>query len=172
MAKFNVDFTGVSEGFTLLPEGDYICKVSKITVEDGNKGKYLKWELVVGTGPSKGQKLYHNTSLTPQALFNLRNTIVALGIDVPKQAFNIDTDKYVGKIVGVTVVHATFTKDGKEKTKAEIADLWRAMKTDAGWGRVNANAVLDTPTQDEDEVDLSGSVNGQIPDSEVDEIEI
>lgn len=178
MARFNVDFTNAGDGFQLVPEGDYICKVSKITVEDGTKGKYLKWEFVIGTGDYKGQKLYHNTSLLPQALFNLRNTIIALGIDVPKSAFSIDTEKYVGKIVGITVTHREYTKDGQKKKTTDIAELWRAIKTAKGWGRSGAkDAILDKPAakpkEDEEEVpfDVDAPVNG-VDDSDVEEIEI
>jgi hypothetical protein len=65
MPRLNIDFTDVGDGFSIAPEGDYVCKVKSITLEDGNKGKYLKWTLVIGTGPEKGTSVIHNKTLVP-----------------------------------------------------------------------------------------------------------
>jgi hypothetical protein len=162
MAKFKADFSNVGEGPGLsVPDGDYICKVSKITVEQGDKGKYLKWEFTVGSGEHKGTKIYDNTSLTPQSLFNLRNTILACGIEVPKSAFAVDTDKYISKIVGITTGTREYTKDGKKKQAVDVVDKWRAVKGPKGWGRVNA--------KDDVEDELVGEETAE---EEVEEIEI
>jgi hypothetical protein len=174
MAKIKVDMTNVQEGFVTVPEGDYICKVSKVTLETSEKGsKYLKWELVIGTGEYKGQKLFHNTSLLPQALFNLRNTIMALGLDCPKAVQSIDTDTFIGKIVGVTVAHEKY--EGKDRAK--VADLWRAVKGEGGWGRATANkaAKVDKSSkqiqEEEDAEDMTSGV-GAVGEDDIEEIEV
>lgn len=176
MAQIKVDMTNVEDGFPLLPEGDYICKVAKITVEDGEKAKYLKWELVVGLGQFKGQKIWNNTSLAPQALFRLRDTIQACGVDVPKSVMSIDTDKFVGKIVGITVAHGTY----KGKAKAEVGDLWRVVKTEKGYGRAagaaSAAVANPKPAKNEDPDDIadlpwSEDATGGIAD-DVEEIDV
>ncbi len=162
MAKFKADFTNVGEGpGTQVPDGDYVCKVSKITVEQGDKGKYLKWEFKIAVGDEKGKSLFDNTSLTPQSLFNLRNTIIACGIDVPKSAFAVDTDKYIGKVIGITTGTREYTKDGKKKTATDVVDKWRAVKGPKGWGRINAKEDV------EDEL-----VGEETAEEEVEEIEI
>ena len=173
MAKFKADFTNVGDGFTLVPEGDYICKVAKITVEQGDKGKYLKWELVIGLGEYKGQKLFHNTSLLPQALFNLRNTILALGVNVPKSAFTVDTESYIGKILGCTVTHREYKKDGQNKKAADLAELWVAKRTDKGWTRAGSAPVTKAEAKAELEnvEDMEGAVNG-VSDDDIEEIEV
>jgi hypothetical protein len=153
MPKIRVDMSNVEER-TLVAEGDYICKVSKITLEDSQSGsKYLKWELTIGMGDYKGNKLWHNTSLKPNALWNLRNTILACGVECPKSAQTIDTDKFIGKVVGVTVAHEEY--EGKARPK--IGELWRAIKTESGWKRADqaaAKKVAEKPVEDEaDEVD-------------------
>lgn len=172
MARIKVDMTNVQDGFVTVPEGDYICKVSKITLETSEKGsKYLKWEFVIGIGEYKGQKIWHNTSLLPQALFNLRNTIQALGIDVPKTVQSIDTDKYIGKIVGITVVHEEY----QGKPKAKVADLWRAAKSAKGWGRATvakAEKVLDKPDPEEEEEDVVDVSSVAVDEDEIEEIEV
>ena len=162
MAKFKADFSNVGDGpGTMVPDGDYICKVTKITVEQGDKGKYFKWEFTVGMGEQKGKKIYDNTSLLPQALFNLRNTIIACGIDVPKSAFAVDTDKYIGKIIGITTGTREYTKDGKKKQATDVIDKWRAVKGPRGWGKVNAQEEVEDELSDEETTE-----------EEVEEIEI
>ena len=132
MPKLNVDFSGVEER-TLVPPGDYVCKVKKVELKTNKKGdgKYIQWNVQIGTGQYKGNVLYHITSLKPQALFNLRNTLIACGIDVPTKAINLDTSILPGKILGITVYHEEY----EGKPSAKIRDVWRAIKTEAGWQR-------------------------------------
>lgn len=156
MAKFNVDFTGVGEGFVLPPEGDYICKVTGVELKEGPKGKYLNWTLTIGTGEYKGTKIYHITSFAPNALFNLRNFLIACGNEVPRAAFQVNTDTCVGKVVGVTTYHDEYEKDGKKKKSLKIDECYRVVKGSNGWVRVDENktaadAVL-TPIEEEEEI--------------------
>jgi hypothetical protein len=105
MARVKVDMSKVEEGGgPLCPPGEYAAKIVKGEVKKSSKGKpMISWELKGVTGDAKGKKLYHNTSLQPQALFNLRNMLVACGIKVPKSAIVVDTEQMVGKTVGITV---------------------------------------------------------------------
>ena len=161
MSKFKVDFTGVSEGggSKVLPGGDYICKVTKIEPKLSGKGnRYLKWTFVVGVGPNKGSKIFHNTSLTPKALWNLRNTIIALGIEVPKSSFEIDLDEYVGKVIGVNLIETTYkNNEGVEKPTNEIVEMFIAQKSESGWGREKPKEIIDDKIEEvtniEDEED-------------------
>jgi len=161
MAIIQVDMTNVKDGFALVSEGDKICKVAKIELKDGEKGKYLGWEFVIGIGPEKGQKIFHNTSLVPKALFNLRNVLTACQVEVPASIMKVDTDKVIGKIVGITVGHETYTDKStkKEKTKAAPAEFFSVAKGAAGWARVNpakeAVAKVTEPEPEEDEIDTS-----------------
>ena len=138
MPRLNVDFSGVEERKT-VPEGNYICKVKKVEAKtsESSGSRYLKWTLTIGVGEYKNNNLYHITSLKPQALFNLRNTLIACGIDVPLSAINVDTDKLPGKILGVTVYHEEYNG----KPSAKIKDTWAAIKTEQGWQKKTAAAV-------------------------------
>lgn len=158
MAKYNVDFTGVGEGFTLPPEGEYICKVTGVELKDGSKAKYLNWTLTIGTGEHKGTKIYHMTSFAPNALFNLRNFMIACGNEVPKAAFQVNTDTCVGKVVGITLFHEEYTnKEGKLRTSAKADEVYRVVKGSNGWVRVDenkaaTNVVLTPPPVEEEEI--------------------
>lgn len=172
MAKVTLDFTNAEDGFKLVPEGEYICKVTKVEVKQGSKAKYFNWELTVGLGEYKGSKLFEITSLSVDALWRLRGFLQSCGIEVPRSKFNVDTDLVVGKIVGVTVVHSEYVKDGQKKISAKPAETFRVAKGASGWQRVNTEAAADD--EDETEVDVSSpEVDLDMDDAIVpDEIEI
>lgn len=113
MAKFKVDFSGVDDSAVegVIP-GRYSARVEGITKEEGTKAPYLKWNLKITNGSCKGLHINHITSLSPSALFNLRDTLLALGIDVPKSAVTIDPEKFVGKSLGIEVAMRPY--DGKD----------------------------------------------------------
>src|SRR5690606_9812651 len=116
-----VNFQGVQVR-GMIPEGDYIVKVVKVTTEEGPKGEYLNWELEI-VGPSnEGRKLWHKTSLVPQALWNLRATLEALGFDVPDSTMDIDLKALRGLEMGVTVEHEKY----QGKTKNRVVDVFPA----------------------------------------------
>src|SRR5690606_8210092 len=118
-AKKNVlkiDFTNVEPGGK-VPEGDYPVRVKEITLEESSSGNlYLRWVLEIIDGKHKGKVLYHNTSLQPQALFNLRNTLEALGMEVPQAVVELDLDNLIGLKAAVSVEIEVY--QGKEKSRA------------------------------------------------------
>ncbi len=115
-----VDFTGVEAGGR-VPEGDYIVKVKEVTVEESQSGNpYLKWVLEVADGRHSGKKLYHNTSLQPQALFNLRATLEALGMEVPQRALNLDLDTLIGLSCAVSVE----TENYQGRDRARVVEVF------------------------------------------------
>lgn len=109
-----VDFKGV-EGRIKVADGDYELEVDEITQEEGDKAPYFKWKFKI-TGPeSTGALLYHNTSLAPQALWNLRNLLEALTIEVPNGPLDIDLTELVGLPVGGSVVNEKY--EGRDSPK-------------------------------------------------------
>jgi midasin, putative len=117
MAKrvVNLNMKDVSVG-GVIPEGEYIVTVDEVSVEESQQGnQYLKWVFKVIEGPQKNSKIYHNTSLLPQSLFNLKNLLIALGVPVPDKAFQLNLDECEGCNCGVTVTHETY--DGKKRSR-------------------------------------------------------
>jgi hypothetical protein len=108
------------EGKIRLPEGEYLVKVHEVTEEEGTAAPYFKWKLMVAEGPKKGGILYFNTSLAVQALWNLRSLLEALGVDVPDDETEMDTDDFLGREMMVSVEHESY--EGKKQSK--IADFW------------------------------------------------
>lgn len=130
MAKrvVNLNMKDVSVG-GVIPEGEYIVTVDEVSVEESQQGnQYLKWVFKVVDGPQKNSKIYHNTSLLPQSLFNLKNLLIALGVPVPDKAFQLNLDECEGCNCGVTVTHETY--DGKKRSR--VTDVFPLDASDVG----------------------------------------
>lgn len=112
MSKFKVDFGGLEDKATEVVTGRFTTKIEKIELKEGTKARYLEWSLLFVDGKNKGLHVRHITSLSPNALFNLRDTLEALGVKVPKAAVAIDPDKFIGKYLGVEIVMREY--EGKE----------------------------------------------------------
>lgn len=112
--KLKVSFKDV-ETRKKVPDGQYHAKVEEVSVEDGNEHQYLKWTFEVMDPEYKSAKLYTNTSLAPQALWNLRSLLDALGVETPDDEFELDLPSYVGLEVNLTVENETY--EGKQRPK-------------------------------------------------------
>lgn len=115
-----VDFKGVEGKRQVIPEGDYTFRVDEVTKDVGDKGDYLAWVFQVEEGDRKGAKVWYNTSLTPQSLWNLRNLLETLGVEIPDGPLDIDLTELVDLVVGGTVVH----EEWQGKDRARIADFF------------------------------------------------
>lgn len=112
--RVKVNFQGV-ETRARVEDGDYPGKVVEITLEEGNAAQYLKWVVELTPEAVKGRKVYYNTSLAPQALWNLRSLLEALGVEVPDSELDLDLDSYVGLEAMFHVENEVY--DGKERPK-------------------------------------------------------
>lgn len=116
----NVDFTGVESGQKKIPEGTYSVSLDEATIEKSSGGNnYIKMVFSVVEGKFKGSKLYHNCSLLPQALFNLKQVLQALGLDVPDKAYDLNLREILGLTCEVEVVHEAY----EGKTKSVISEF-------------------------------------------------
>ena len=59
--------------------------------------------------------MYHNTSLQPQALFNLKQVLIALGVEVPNSVMKLNLDEVVGRKCYVEVEHEVY--EGKKRAR-------------------------------------------------------
>jgi hypothetical protein len=127
--KIRIDFGGVEKeirrggGRVRVPEGDYILKIVDASEETGERSgaKYLRWTFQIAEGEHKGKRLRMNTSLKPDALWNLRNLIhAALGNNVAGKAVNFDPEKLYGKIVGGAVEDNEFN----DRITSQVASVF------------------------------------------------
>lgn len=111
----SVDFSG-TESQQTLPEGDYLFEVDEIEQKTSSSDNlYLSFTFKVHEGEFKGKKVWHNCSLQPQALFNLRGVLEALGYEVPQGVMDLDTDDLIGEVCGGSVQHETY--EGKSRPR-------------------------------------------------------
>lgn len=104
----SVDFEGV-ESSGKIQEGRQIATVEEVELKDSESGfQYLNWKL-------KGEKglVWHTTSLQPQALWNLRNVLEALGLEVEGSVMELDPADFAGMELGIEVEHETY--QGKKR---------------------------------------------------------
>lgn len=138
--KLKVNFTGV-ETRVLVPEGQHHAKVHETSLEEGDKGPYIKWVFsIVSDDKTNGSKVYMNTSLTPQSLWNLRNLLETLGVETPDSEMELDLPSYIGLELMVRIEHETY--EGKDK--ARVSDFTPLEET-------ASSEADDEETEDEDE---------------------
>jgi len=175
-----IDFSTVQSGGgqSLIPPGDYVFKITKVEQRKSKKengGAYLNWTLKGVNGDAKGATIYHVTSLQPQALWNLYDFLVAVGVEVPKKKVRIDFNKIVGKYIGCTVEDDEYEgSDGKKRKKSAVVAVYGVRKTtDGKWERIGVSDDEDETDVDEvDDVDLEDIEGLDEEPTENDDIEL
>lgn len=112
-----VDFTGV-ESSGKLEAGRQVLTVDgvpEMKTSENSGNDYINWKL-----KGEGGTVYHTTSLQPQALWNLRNLLEAMGQEVPDGALDLDLDDYDGMELGAEIDHETY----QGKKKPVVVDLF------------------------------------------------
>ena len=115
-SSVNVDLSGVETSRKAIPEGTYEVVVNEATQKDSRDGNpMIAFEFEVTEGAHKGAKLYENCSLQPQALFKLKSVLLALGLDIPNKAFDLNLRDLVGLTCEVEVGHEVY--EGKKRAR-------------------------------------------------------
>ena len=159
MAKTKVDFSGVDPEIrsggrgVRLPEDDYLFKIVKGEKRKSEKSQayYFNWQLTVAKGEFKGKSVYMNTSLKPDALWNLRNLIhAATGKNVAGKSVAFDPAIIEGKIIAGTVVDGEpFGDEGK--IKSEVVDVRPKDELEADDDDEEEEVATESETEEEEE---------------------
>lgn len=120
-AGISVDFSETETNLT-IEEGPYLLEVEDVEVKtsENSGADYLAFTFKVVDGKFKGKKVWHNCSLQPQALFNLRGLLEALGYEVPQGPMELDPADLIGEQCGAEVVHEVY----QGKKKARVAEFF------------------------------------------------
>lgn len=114
-----VDFSDVPEGGGggfRIPEGEYTVKVDEVKKGvSSNDNEQFEWIFKGVSGKAKGKTFYFYTPLVEQALWKLRETLTALGLEVPEGPMDIDLDELTD-LEGVAMVEDDEYK-GKIRSK-------------------------------------------------------
>lgn len=115
-ASVNVDLSGVETSRKTIPEGTYTLVVDSATQKSSQGGNpMIAFEFSVAEGKYQGSKLYENCSLQPQALFKLKSVLIALGLEIPNKAFDLDLKDLIGLTCEAEVGHEVY--EGKKKAR-------------------------------------------------------
>ena len=146
-----VDFSGVEVKDFSIPDGDYVLTVTSVEKKrsESSGQDYLSWEFKVAEGPSKGKKVWHNTSLQPQSLWTLRQLLEAMGMEVEEGEMELELDDMAGESVGASIANEKY--EGKDRPKIaqfiEVSDVEVEPKPTP----TKAKATASTPKKDEEE---------------------
>lgn len=115
-AGISVDFSD-TESQASLPEGDFLFEVDEVEQKPSKSSgnDYLSLTFKVAEGEFKGKKVWHSCSLQPQALFNLRGVLEALGFEVPQGVMELDPADLIGETCGGTVQLEVY--EGKKRPR-------------------------------------------------------
>ncbi len=111
----DLDFTDV-EARSTHPEGEYAATVESVEMKTSEKSdsEYLNWKFKTKKG-----SVFYVTSLQTQSLWNLRNLLEALGVDVPNGPMELDLDEMVDMELKIVVSHELY----EGKNRARVTDL-------------------------------------------------
>jgi|SRR5215831_12312457 len=81
-----------------IDEGEYNVRVEEIVQKESSAGNQMfEWTLKGLDGEAKGKTFYFHTNLEPpDTLWKLRNTMLALGVEVPEDLDEVDLDELEG----------------------------------------------------------------------------
>ncbi len=155
-----VNMKGV-EGKSRIKTGDQVLKVREVELNESANGEYLTW---VFEG-EEGGVVYHNTSLLPQALWNLRGILEALGQEVPDDEMDIDPADMVGlEMMGCVEMGDEY----QGKKKPIIADYWPVEDADEKPAKKKSKKSK-ASKEDDDSDDDSDAGDDQDDDADEDE---
>lgn len=107
------DLTQVETGFKEIPEGRHTVTVENAEVKKSQTGNpYISFEF---QPEGESGKIFHNSSLQPHALFNLKSVLQALGFSIPDKAFDLDLTELIGLECEVEVTHEVY--EGKKRPR-------------------------------------------------------
>lgn len=139
--KKSLDFTNVSDTFELIPAGTYKAHVFELTEKVSTAGNDMfKVVLKISEGELKGRQVFTNLTFVENAMFKIREFLLACGAKVEKKAVNIDFSKCIGKQIKIIVSHRT-NKD----TGDVFADVKKFLSLDADTsGSTTGNSNIDS----------------------------
>lgn len=102
MGRITINFSEVEGGFEAVPEGMYNVAIEKVEVRESKSSDhdYLNWELSIQGDDYSGQRLWMITSLSPRALFRLKDVFQALDVLDDEMALEWDDDVDVTPTAG------------------------------------------------------------------------
>lgn len=91
MPRINVNLNEVESGFALFPEDNYRVEIQDSSkLKKSDSGAYIRWIAQCTEGEMESNLIGWNTSLLPQALWNVKAMIEALGVEWDEDGFDLE----------------------------------------------------------------------------------
>lgn len=102
--------------------GDYAVKIVKVEqgVSSKKKTPQISFTLAFTDGKYKGKQIMYDCYLTPDAMWRLRNTLEALGTEVPNKAYKLDLRKLKNLEMAVTIDNEEY----EQKIRSRVIDTF------------------------------------------------
>lgn len=134
MPGLKVNFAEIEGSYDPLPEGRYDVEVERVEVRESKSSEhdYFNWEFNVLHEDHEGRKLWMITSLSPKAMFRLKDTLIALevieedeevdfewedDVDITPQEGPLVTNPELQGLTGIVAVVTNEVYDGKERNR-------------------------------------------------------
>lgn len=128
MPKLTVDFSDVKE-FEALPKGEYLCLIQEAKIvhpATEDKHPYVNLTLkVTEEGEFKDRMLWARWSLSPKALFRMKNDLENLGLPADEVDIDYDEDSDMitsPELVGLPVIATVTTRtyEGRDQNDVQV----------------------------------------------------
>jgi len=131
MPRINVNLNEVESGFALFPEDNYRVEIqesSKLMKSDS--GAYIRWIAKCTDGEMEGKLIGWNTSLLPQALWNVKSLMEALGVEWDDDGF--DLEACFGEEVIIVVTQRTIEQGRRQGELGNQVDGYFPVEAQSG----------------------------------------
>jgi len=91
MARINVNLEDVESGFEVYPDGQYIVEIQESSkIKKSDAGAFILWLAKIIDGEYEGKMISWNTSLLPQALWNLKAMLEVIEVEWDEDGFEME----------------------------------------------------------------------------------
>lgn len=121
-----VNLAGITTGeFEALPRAYYNVRVSSFTEKESKKGKpMVEWQFTVTDGEFKGRRIWLNNTLTKEALWAYKRTLLAIGFT--EEQLEGDVEIEADEVVDLECVLKTDQEEYNGKTQTRVVGLYPA----------------------------------------------
>lgn len=145
MGSLKVNFAEIESSFEPLPEGEYEVIIDRVEVRESKSSDndYLNWEMTVQDDEYEDRKLWMITSLSPRALFRLKDVLLALEVIDENEELDIEWDEDVD----VTPKEGPIVTNPDVSGLAAIAVVTNETYDGRERNRVNDLIAVEQPTK-------------------------
>ena len=91
MPRINVHLDDVESGFMIYPDDKYIVQIQESSrIKKSDAGAYILWIAKILEGEYEDKMISWNSSLLPQALWNLKAMLEIIGIEWDEDGFEME----------------------------------------------------------------------------------